>query len=65
MVFAISAARKAELSTELLDRGSTSGGVAAAAASDYEYRGQGKKKCFIQMFELMCNTCYRIAFSFN
>lgn len=41
MCFILVAARKAELSTELLDRGSTSGGVAAAAASDYEYRGQG------------------------
>lgn len=36
--------RKAELSTELLDKGSTSGGVAAAAASDYEYRGQGAER---------------------
>uniref|UniRef100_T1DFY0 Putative lachesin n=1 Tax=Cupiennius salei TaxID=6928 RepID=T1DFY0_CUPSA len=37
-------ARKAELSTELLDKGSTSGGIAAAAASDYEYRGQGAER---------------------
>lgn len=45
-LYFVIAARKAELSTELLDKGSTSGGVAAAAASDYEYRGQGIAECF-------------------
>lgn len=34
-------ARKAEFSTELLDKQSTIGGVAAAAASDHEYLEQG------------------------
>lgn len=40
----IESARKAELSTELLDKQSTIGGVAAAAASDHEYREQGAQR---------------------
>ncbi|XP_035211526.1 lachesin-like isoform X1 [Stegodyphus dumicola] len=38
------AARKAELSTELLEKESTIGGVAAAAASDHEFREQGAER---------------------
>ncbi|XP_054710521.1 lachesin-like [Uloborus diversus] len=37
-------ARKAELSTELLEKESTLGGIAAAAASDHEYREQGTER---------------------
>lgn len=39
--FLYEAAKKAELSTELQEKDSTIGGIAAAAASDHEYREEG------------------------
>ncbi|KAG8190290.1 hypothetical protein JTE90_013925 [Oedothorax gibbosus] len=40
----IDSARKAELSTELLEKESTIGGIAAAAASDHEFRETGSER---------------------